>query len=90
MGSPVQSVIDEILGPLLERGGGHIEVVAVQGDEVRVRLSGKGAAGVGAEFIRAEIVVPALKAVLGDAVQVRFVDSLMPAEPDAEPRATGG
>jgi len=62
----VQRVIEEVLNPLLESDASSIELLAVNEDEVVVRVTGRAAYGVGAEFVRTGVIEPALRKVVGD------------------------
>jgi hypothetical protein len=62
----VQQVIDDILNPLLQNDASSIELLNVSEDEVVVRVTGRAAYGVGAEFVRTGVIEPALRKVVGD------------------------
>jgi len=68
----VQRVIDEILRPLLENDASDIELIDVNDDAVRVRVTGRAAFGVGSEFVRTAVIEPALRKVVGEgrAIQI--------------------
>jgi Fe-S cluster biogenesis protein NfuA len=68
----VQRVIDEILRPLLEKDASGIELIDVSADEVRIRVTGRAAFGVGSEFVRSGVIEPALRKVVGEtrAIQI--------------------
>ena len=66
MREAVQRVIEEVLNPLLESDASSIELLAVNEDEVVVRVTGRAAYGVGAEFVRTGVIEPALRKVVGD------------------------
>ncbi len=72
MREAVQQVIDDVLGPLLENDASGIELVAADEDEVVVRVSGRAAYGVGAEFVRTGVIEPALRKVVGDACTIQI------------------
>ncbi len=66
MREAVQRVIEEVLNPLLQNDASSIELLAVSEDEVVVRVTGRAAYGVGAEFVRTGVIEPALRKVVGD------------------------
>lgn len=66
MQEAVQQVIDNVLNPLLQADASTIELVAVNEGEVVVRVTGRAAFGVGAEFVRNGVIEPALRKVVGD------------------------
>lgn len=73
MREALQQLIDDILNPLLERDASSIELVSVDGDQVVVRVTGRAAFGVGAEYVRSGIIEPAIRKVVGDepAIQIQ-------------------
>ena len=72
MQEAVQRIIDEILRPLLENDASDIELIDVNDDAVRVRVTGRAAFGVGSEFVRTSVIEPALRKVVGEgrAIQI--------------------
>ena len=72
MREALQRLIDEVLNPLLEKDASAIELLTVQDDEVVVRVSGRAAFGVGAEYVRTGIIEPALRKVVGEDCAVRI------------------
>jgi len=62
----VQQLIDDVLSPLLERDASTIELLAASEDEVVIRVTGRAAFGVGAEFVRTGVIEPALRKVVGE------------------------
>jgi len=68
----VQRVIDDILGPLLQRDASSIELLDVSESEVVVRVTGRAAFGVGAEFVRIGIIEPALRKIVGDQCAIQI------------------
>lgn len=65
MREAVQQVIDDILNPLLQNDASSIELLELSEDEVVVRVSGRAAFGVGAEYVRTGVIEPALRKVVG-------------------------
>jgi len=68
----VQRVIDDILGPLLQRDASSIELLDVSENEVVVRVTGRAAFGVGSEFVRTGVIEPALRKVVGDQCAIQI------------------
>ncbi len=66
MHEAVQRVIDDVLSPLLQNDASTIELVAVDENEVIVRVTGRAAFGVGADYVRTGVIEPALRKVVGD------------------------
>lgn len=66
MQEAVQQVIDDVLNPLLQADASSIELVTVSEGEVVVRVTGRAAFGVGAEYVRNGVIEPALRKVVGD------------------------
>jgi hypothetical protein len=62
----VQQVIEDVLNPLLRNDASSIELLRVSDTEVVVRVTGRAAFGVGAEFVRTGVIEPALRKVVGD------------------------
>jgi len=62
----VQRVIDDLLKPLLQNDESTIELLDVTEDEVVVRVTGRAAFGVGAEYVRTGVIEPALRKIVGD------------------------
>ena len=62
----LQRLIDDILNPLLEKDASGIELVSLDEDEVVVRVTGRAAFGVGAEYVRTGVIEPALRKVVGE------------------------
>jgi hypothetical protein len=68
----LQRLIDEVLNPLLEKDESSIELLAVDEEEVVVEVAGRAAFGVGAEYVRAGVIEPALRKVVGDGCAIRI------------------
>ena len=66
MREAVQQLIDDVLSPLLERDASSIELLAASEDEVVIRVTGRAAFGVGAEFVRTGVIEPALRKIVGE------------------------
>lgn len=73
MREALHRLIDEVLNPLLQKDASSIELVAVDENEVVVRVSGRAAFGVGAEYVRRGVIEPALRKVVGEerAIQIK-------------------
>ena len=72
MREAVQRVIDDVLTPLLQGDASTIELVTVDENEVVVRVTGRAAFGVGAEYVRTGVIEPALRKVVGDDCAIRI------------------
>jgi len=68
----LQRLIDDILNPLLEKDASSIELLKVEDHEVVVRVTGRAAFGVGAEYVRTGVIEPALRKVVGDNCAIRI------------------
>jgi Fe-S cluster biogenesis protein NfuA len=79
----VQQLIDDVLSPLLESDASSIELLAVSEDEVVVRVTGRAAYGVGAEFVRTGVIEPALRKVVGEECAIHIKKTI----PTAKRRA---
>ncbi len=83
MREAVQQLIDDVLSPLLESDASSIELLAVSEDEVVVRVTGRAAYGVGAEFVRTGVIEPALRKVVGEECAIHIKKTI----PTAKRRA---
>ena len=83
MREAVQRVIEDVLSPLLQSDASTIELVAVDEHEVVVRVTGRAAFGVGAEYVRTGVIEPALRKVVGDDCAIRIKKTI----PTAKRRA---
>jgi hypothetical protein len=79
----VQRVIDDVLSPLLQNDASSIELLDVSEGEVVVRVTGRAAFGVGAEFVRTGVIEPALRKVVGDECAIHIEKTI----PTAKRRA---
>jgi len=79
----VQRVIDDVLNPLLQSDASSIELLDVSEGEVVVRVAGRAAFGVGAEYVRTGVIEPALRKLVGDACVIRIEKTI----PTAKRRA---
>ncbi|MBK6579526.1 MAG: NifU family protein [Sandaracinaceae bacterium] len=61
----VQTVIDEVLRPLLEADGGGVDLLHVGPTRVSLRLRGKAAYSVGGRYIRTLVIEPLLRKASG-------------------------
>ena len=83
MREAVQRVIDDVLSPLLQNDASRIELLDVSEGEVVVRVTGRAAFGVGAEFVRTGVIEPALRKVVGDECAIHIEKTI----PTAKRRA---
>ena len=83
MREAVQQVIDDVLNPLLQTDASSIELLDVSEGEVVVRVTGRAAFGVGAEFVRTGVIEPALRKVVGDECAIHIKKTI----PTAKRRA---
>lgn len=72
MREALQSLIDDVLGPLLEKDASTIELLHATEDEVVVRVTGRAAFGVGAEYVRTGVIEPAIRKIVGDDCEIRI------------------
>ena len=72
MRDALQRLIDDVLNPLLENDASGIELLTVNDDEVVVRVTGRAAFGVGAEYVRTGVIEPALRKIVGDDRAIRI------------------
>ncbi len=72
MRDALQQLIDDVLNPLLEKDASSIELLKVEDHEVVVRVTGRAAFGVGAEYVRTGVIEPALRKVVGDDCAIRI------------------
>jgi len=68
----LQRLIDDVLNPLLEKDASSIELLKAEDHEVVVRVTGRAAFGVGAEYVRTGVIEPALRKVVGDDCAIRI------------------
>lgn len=78
MRDEAQQLVDEFLRPLIEADGGRIELLDVEDGEVVVRLSGTCAGCPGRPYTLEHVIVPAVRRVLGETVQVVLDESSQP------------
>ena len=83
MREAVQQVIDDVLNPLLQNDASSIELLDVSEGEVVLRVTGRAAFGVGAEFVRTGVIEPALRKVVGDECAIHIEKTI----PTAKRRA---
>lgn len=72
MRDALQRLIDEVLNPLLEQDASSLELLALDNDEVVVRVSGRAAFGVGAEYVRTGVIEPAIRKIVGEDYAIRI------------------
>lgn len=84
MREELQRVIDDVLNPLLEKDASSLELLAVDEEKVVVRVTGRAAFGVGAEYVRTGIIEPALRKIVGEACSIQIKKAI----PTAKRRST--
>ena len=72
MREELQRLVDDVLNPLLEKDASSIELLTVDDAEVVVRVTGRAAFGVGAEYVRTGVIEPALRKVVGEDCAIRI------------------
>ncbi|MBW2509288.1 MAG: NifU family protein [Deltaproteobacteria bacterium] len=72
MREALQRLIDDVLNPLLEKDASAIELLTVADEEVVVRVTGRAAFGVGAEYVRTGVIEPAIRKVVGNDCAIRI------------------
>ena len=72
MREALQRLIDDVLNPLLEKDASAIELLTVEDEEVVVRVTGRAAFGVGAEYVRTGVIEPAIRKVVGNDCAIRI------------------
>ncbi len=72
MRDALQRLIDDVLNPLLGKDASSIELLTVEDDEVVVRVTGRAAFGVGAEYVRTGVIEPALRKVVGEDCKIHI------------------
>ena len=72
MSEALRKDIDEVINPLLEKDASSIELLSAGEDEVVVRVTGRAAFGVGAEYVRTGVIEPAIRKVVGDDCAIRI------------------
>lgn len=72
MREAVQQLIDDVLNPLLQKDASHIELLSTEDSEIVVRVTGRAAFGVGAEYVRSGVIEPALRKVVGEECEIRI------------------
>lgn len=68
----LQRLFDDVLNPLLQKDSSSIELVTVDDTAVVVRVTGRAAFGVGAEYVRTGVIEPAIRKVVGDDRDIRI------------------
>jgi hypothetical protein len=68
----LQKLFDDVLNPLLEKDASSIALVSIGDGEVVVRVTGRAAFGVGAEYVRTGVIEPAIRKIVGDECQIQF------------------
>ena len=72
MREALQQLIDDVLNPLLEKDASSIELLTVDDDQLVVRVTGRAAFGVGAEYVRTGVIEPALRKIVGEDCRIHI------------------
>lgn len=72
MREKLEAMFGDVLRPLLQADGGDVELVEVSETRVVVRAAGEAAFGAGSHYVRVSVIEPAIRAVVGDAVDVEI------------------
>jgi hypothetical protein len=68
----VQELIEQVLGPVLEKDASGIELLELSEEELVVSVKGRAAFGAGAEYVCEGVIEPALRKVLGPGRAIRI------------------
>ena len=68
----LEAALREVVNPLLRADGARAELVSHNDAVVLIRVHGNAANGPGAEFIQQDVIIPVVRKVLGDDVEVKF------------------
>lgn len=70
MSDALETMIEDVLRPLLQADGGDVELVEVTETKVVVRTEGEAAFGAGSHYVRVSVIEPAIRAVVGEDVDI--------------------
>jgi Fe-S cluster biogenesis protein NfuA len=73
----LEELLRDVLAPLIEADGGHIEIVSADAERVVFHLSGACAGCPGVQYTRGHVIIPAVQQALGIEVEV-VVDNRRP------------
>jgi Fe-S cluster biogenesis protein NfuA len=62
--SRVEALLNEIVRPLVEADGGHLELVSATEKEIVIRLTGACAGCPGAPYTRSKVIEPVLREIV--------------------------
>jgi Fe-S cluster biogenesis protein NfuA len=66
----LQELLRDVLEPLIEADGGHIELVSADAERVVFKLSGSCAGCPGVQYTRGHVIVPVVRKALGTHVEI--------------------
>ena len=73
MQEQIETLLEEVLRPLVEADGGSIELVEFSEDRVVFRLGGACSGCPGLVYTEGDVLAPAVRSILGDEVGVEVV-----------------
>ncbi|MBO6934099.1 MAG: NifU family protein [Deltaproteobacteria bacterium] len=85
MRDALETMIEEVLRPLLQADGGDIELVSVEDAKVVVRTKGEAAFGAGSHYVRVSVIEPAIRKVVGADVDIAIEKAVPKATRRSDP-----
>ncbi len=70
MRDELETMIEDVLRPLLQADGGDIELVELDDEKVVVRTKGEAAFGAGSHYVRVSVIEPAIRAIVGSQLDI--------------------
>lgn len=68
----IEEVVRDVLGPLLAKDGGGIEIVRFEGSVLTLRLTGALHADPGTAYVKRGVIEPAIHAAAGDDLDIVY------------------
>ena len=68
----IEEVVREVLAPLIERDGGGLELGNFEGSVVTLRISGTLLGGPGTNYVKRDVIEPALKSAGGPDLEIVY------------------
>lgn len=72
MRKKIETVLQEIIQPLIQIDGGNIELISAENNTVVLELSGKCSGCPGKPYTLSGIIEPLLKKTVGESVTIRY------------------